>query len=520
MEFSETKLSNRNEYFSTDHLKSGLKKRAARGAGATILSQIFTFIAQFISIIVLARLLAPADFGLIAMVTAFSLLLQNFGVNGFTEAIIQIEIIDHRMMSTLFWINTLISFALTIVFILIAPALVRFYNEPRLYLITIGISLSIVSSGLSVLHMALLQRNMQFYVSSGIKVAAKVTSVTIAIFLAWQGWGYWSLVVATVALPLTTAIGAWIFCRWRPGLPESDTAIKPIIIFALNTYCTFTLNYFSRNIDKLLVGWRYGSQSLGFYKKAFDLFALPASQLTAPLTSVALATLSRLRNDPDKYRRYYLDAVSMLAFIGMPLSAFLSLTGNDIIILVLGPQWKEAGQIFSFFGASIGIMLIYYTQGWLHLSLGRSDRWFRWGILECLITTVFFLIGLPFGVSGVAIAYSLSFYILIGPCLIYAGKPINIRLSSLLSATWKYFFSALQAGLISFFILYSFDVTAQIFIQLNILLRIIVPFILCFSIYLLLIISFYRSFKPISQLISHLRDMMPTTLEKSKNTTT
>ena len=118
----------------------------------------------------------------------------------------------------------------------------------------------------------------------------------------------------------------------------------------------------------------------------------------------------------------------------MPLSAMLTLAGYDIILLVLGPQWTKAGEVFCYFGASIGIMLIYGTQGWLHLSLGRPDRWFRWGITECIAITCFFIIGLQFGISGVAIAYSLAFYLLAGPCLWYAGKPVHLTISSLLSA--------------------------------------------------------------------------------------
>ena len=509
MRHSEKRTSNKDEYFNIDHLRSGLKKQALKGAGANVFSQTVSFFIQFFSTMVLARLLTPADFGLITMVTAFSLLLQSFGVTGFTEVIIQREDINHKMMSTLFWINISISFALTLLFMAMAPILVWFYKEPQLYAITIGTALSIIANGMAVMHMALLNRNMQFYITSGIQIAARIVPVTIAIVLAWLGWGYWALVANTVASPLAIAVGGWIFCGWRPGLPESGTGIKPILTFAAHTYGNFTLNYFSRNIDKLLIGWRYASQSLGFYKKAYDLFALPANQLTAPLNNVAVATLSRLLNDPEKYRRYYLDAVSIIAFIGIPLSAMLTLAGNDIVLLILGPQWDKAGELFCYFGTSIGIMLIYSTQGWLHLSLGKPDRWFRWGVFECVITTAFFIIGLPFGASGIAIAYTVSFYVLAGPCLSYAGKPINLQLSSIIAVLWRYFFAALVAGLISFFILYSMDVTAPIFSISNVFIRIIVSSTLCLSLYLILIIALYQGIKPISHFFSIAHQMLP-----------
>ncbi|MGA2782342.1 MAG: lipopolysaccharide biosynthesis protein [Smithella sp.] len=509
-----SQINNNDDYFNTDHLKSGLKGKAMRGAGATIFASAASFFIQFFSTVILARLLTPNDFGLITMVTTFSLLLQNFGGNGFTEVIIQRENINHKIMSTLFWLNATTSAVLTILFILIAPVLAWFYKEPRLDTITIGVALSIIAGGMSTLHMAILRRNMQFYITSGIGILATLLGISAAIILAWTGWGYWALVANTVLQPLTVTLCGWIFCRWRPGKPTSIKEIIPILKFALNTYGNFTLNYFSRNVDKLLIGWRYAAQSLGYYKKAYDLFALPANQLVSPLANVALAALSRLINDPDKYRRYYLEAISIIAFIGMPISAMFTLTGEDIILLVLGPQWTKAGEIFCYFGTSIGIMFIYGTQGWLHLSLGRPDRWFRWGVFEAITTSLFFIAGLPFGIAGVAIGYSLSFFILVGPCLRYAGKPIDLQLSAIISAIWRYFTAALAAGLLSFVILHKIYFVVSIFSHLHVFFRIILASTLCLTMYLILIILFYQSLNPIKNFFSTAHQMLPDRIQK------
>jgi len=509
-----TSKENKDDYFNTDHLKSGLKGKAMRGAGATIFASAASFFIQFSSTIILARLLTPKDYGLMTMVTAFSLLLQNFGGNGFTEAIIQRETITHRMVSTLFWINITISTGLTFLFMLMAPFLVWFYKEPEVGKLTIGVALSIICAGLSTIHMAILRRNMSFYVTSGISILAMLTGISTSIFLAWLGWGYWALVANLITQALMISICSWIFCSWRPGKPGDFKEVKPLLKFALNTYGNFTLNYFSRNIDKLLIGWRYAAQPLGYYKKAYDLFALPASQLVSPLANVALATLSRLTNEPDKYRRYYLDAISMIALIGMPISAMLTLSGQDIILLVLGPQWTKAGEIFCYFGTSIGIMLIYGTQGWLHLSLGRPDRWLRWGFFECAGTTAFFIAGLPFGAEGVAIGYALSFYVLAAPCLLYAGKPIDLRISAIISAIWRFFAAALLAGLASYLILYKLDFVFPIFIHLNVFIRIVIASTLCLTVYLFLIILFYQSISPIRNFLSIAYQMLPGRLKK------
>jgi PST family polysaccharide transporter len=393
-----------------------------------------------------------------------------------------------------------------------------FYKDPRLKAVAFAMALSIVFTALSTIHLALLQRNMQFYTTSVNELLATVISIILAIVMAFRGWGFWAIVARQLALAAMTSIGVWVLCRWRPGLPASGTGVGSMVKFALNVYGNFCMNYFSRNLDKILIGRFYGSRPLGHYDRAYHLFSMPANQLTFPLTGVAIATLSRLRADPEKYKAYYLKAISMLAFIGMPLSAVSALIGSDLILLLLGPQWREAGKIFSVFGVGIGVMLIYGTHGWLHLSLSRADRWFRWGILESILTVLFFVAGLKFGPLGVAATYTAAFYVLIGPGLWYAGRPIQLELSSLVSAIWKYGVSALTSGLLCWFILYSIDFSANIFVDLNVFFRILVSLILYVSLYLLVIVTSHQGTKPISEFISVGLEMIPGfSLRKSKS---
>jgi PST family polysaccharide transporter len=245
-------------------------------------------------------MLSPDSFGLIAMVGAFSFLFQNFGMRGFTEATIQSQVIDNEKISTLFWTHIGLSLVLTLLFIALAPVISWFYGEPRLKLITVAFSLTILLSPLSTQHLALLARNMQFYRISANNILATTTSTIMAIVLAWQGWGYWALVAKWVTLPLASAIGAWLLCQWRPGRPALSTGVRPMLTFAANTYGSFLLNYLSRNLDKVLIGWRYGSQSLGYYEKAYSFFVMPFNQLSSPLSNVVVSAFSRLRDDPER----------------------------------------------------------------------------------------------------------------------------------------------------------------------------------------------------------------------------
>ena len=503
-----------NDYFNTGHLRADLKRHAVRGAGFTVISQVLTFLMHIVSTVVLARLLTPDDFGLVAMVVTFSLLLQNFGLNGFTEAIMQKEELDHAAVSTLFWINTAISLGLTLLFMASSPLLSWLYREPRLQAIAIGIALSIIFSGLANIHMALLKRNMQFKITSAIFFAARTAGFALAIVLAWIGWGYWALVINTVAQPLVYAVSAWLYCDWRPGMPVRGTGVRSMVVYALHVYGNFSLNYSSRNVDNLLVGRHFGSLALGYYKKAYDIFALPVNQVTAPLTDVALATLSRLTGEPERYRRYYLDAVSILAFIGMAMSLFLTVSARDLILLILGPQWNASADIFLFFGPGVGIMLVYYTNSWLHLSLGRAERLFRWGFVELLVTVSAFLLGLPFGPAGVAAAWTVSFYLLTCAGLWYAGKPIQITLRAVLAAIWRYVAAALAAGAVTFLVLRPLDETAGYLAGMNIIVRIALTGAFCLSLYLLVAMVLYGGMKPLTQFLSLAGDLAPAWLSR------
>lgn len=508
------KMVRNDEYFNTTQIKSGIKRHAVRGGGITVIAQILIYCIQLCGTVVLARLLSPDDFGLVAMVTAFSILLQNFGIRGFTEATIQSEMINHKKISSLFYIHVTASVVLMLLFISISSIIAWFYKEPRLEAIANIIAISIILNALATQHLALLTRNMQFYKIAANEIIATLIATIISIALAWYGCGYWALVARRVLPILMIAIGAWILCDWVPGLHGINAEVKTMLKFGMNTYGNFATNYLSRNLDKILIGWRYGAQSLGYYERAYYLFTMPVSVLSYPLTNVAVATLSRIRDEPEKYRSYYLNAISILAFIGMPLGIMMTLVGKDLILLLLGSQWNNAGEIFSVFGAGVGILLIYGTHGWLHLSLGRADRWFYWGIIELIISCLSFFAGLPFGAIGVAFAYTISFYLLIIPGLWYAGKPIQLRLFSLLSAIWKYYLTAAIAGLFCWFILYSFNMTATTFLRLGIFNRIAISIILYIPLYLFFIFAFYQSLKPIQQLKNLLYEIYPKFFQK------
>ncbi len=496
------------DYFSTDHLKSGLKKRAVGGAGVSVISQVATYSIQMVSTIILARILTPDDFGLVAMVTSISMLFRLFRTMGLTQATVQEEIITHRQISTLFWINIGFCCLITLLFVGLSPLIALFYKEPQLKLIAIILSLDILIGGGATQHMALLKRNMQFIKITVIEIIASIISVIVAILFALNGFGYWALVARRISSGVIVTAGVWVGCRWIPSLPAYNTGVTPMLKFGLNSIGAFMVDYFSRNLDKLLIGWKFGPQALGFYDKAFQLFAAPSQQLTVPLTSVAVSTLSRLRDEPARYQRYYLQAASILAFIGMLISLILTVTGKDVILLLLGPQWGKAGQLFSIFGLGIGIMLVSGTNRWLHLSQGRADRLFSWGIINSLITIVFLIAGLPFGTLGVAASYTLSLFVLVSPALWYACRGIDLQVATILLSIWKYMIAALMAGFLCVLIIYYLPVTVDFIHDLHILLRILFNSTMSLLFYLFWVTCLFKSFSPINNCFSLVKEML------------
>jgi PST family polysaccharide transporter len=482
---------------------------AVRGAGATVLSGGAGLAIQIVSTFVLARLLTPRDFGVVAMVTTFSLILSNFGVNGFTEAVLQREEMDHALASNLFWINLSAGLLLTFGFAAAGPLLAWFYRDPLVARVTVGVSLSIVITSVSVLHLALLKRAMRFPATSANDIVARFASVVVSILLGWAGWGYWALVAGAITLPLAQSIGAWYLCRWVPSLPRRVPGTASMVRFALHVYGRFSVNYFARNMDNLLVGWRFGANSLGFYKKAYDLYAGPVSAVTGPLTNVAVSALSRFRQDFVQYRQHIIRALALMAFAGMGLSGVFTLVGKDVIRVLLGPRWDEAGRIFTFFAPGIGVMLLYHSNGWIHLSIGRADRWFRWGIIELTVTGLLFLLALPWGPVGIAVAWTASFLILAIPAFLYAGRPIRMGVSPILAAVWKYPLASLLAGCASAVIIRGWPPLVAMAGAVGALTRIVVVSLLFGSLYLGAVTLLHWRFAPVLQLARLLRRMVP-----------
>ncbi len=485
------------------------RRSAVRGAAASIAGQAANVGLQMAAVMILARLLTPADFGTVTMVTTFSLLFLSFGLNGFTELIMQREELSDSLASNLFWMNLGIGVALTVGFGSAGRLLALFYHDPKVAHVAEAMSLTIVLGSLAYIHLALLQRAMHFRTTAVINFIGQGVLMIVSIGLAAKGWHYWSLVWGIVAQSAVVAGCAWFMCQWIPRLPRRSSDTRASLKYALNVYSHFAFSYFTRNTDNLLVGWRYGAQVLGFYKRAYDLFVVAATQLLSPISAVAVSTLSRVNRDRGEFQHFFLRAVSVIALLGMGIGADFALIGKDFIRVLLGPGWEEAGRIFTLFGPGIGVMLLYNTHGWIHLSIGRPERWLRWGVIEFLFTVSLFVLMLHWGPSGVAFAWTASYFLLMFPGFWYAGKPIGLKVGSVIAVVWRFFVASCGAAILTELIFRGFFHTATGTGAREAFERIILVSLGFFALYFCAIVVLYGGLKPISEAVALFRHLLP-----------
>jgi O-antigen/teichoic acid export membrane protein len=478
---TQPQLSNLNseQFFCTKHLKNDLKGRSVRGGAVTITAQAIKFVLRMGSTVVLARLLAPEDYGLIGMATVIIGFVQLFKDLGLSAATVQKAEINHQQVSTLFWINLGVSFVISLIVIGLAPVVAWFYNEPRLNAITLVLAINFVFGGLTVQHQALLQRQMRFTNLAKIEIVSMSVGVMAAIVSAWYGLGYWALVVMQIATAITNAIGVWISCRWRPGFPSKNSAIKSMLAFGGNLTGFRLVNYFSRNLDNLLIGRYWGSQQLGLYAKVYQLVLLPIEQINNPVNSVALPTLSSLQSEPAKYCRYYYKAILIITSLGMPIVGFMFASADKVILLMLGEQWLGVVPIFQFLMPAAFIGTFNVATGWVYQSLGRTDRQFRIGILMSLTDVAIFLFGLRWGAIGIAAAYGLSrpIFMVITIVYCYIGTPLKVSdfFKTIFRPTVASLSVAIALMVINYFLL----------VDINAFLALLLVFFLYFSFYIL-----------------------------------
>lgn len=486
----------RDVLFNAGYLSQDLAQKSVRGGMTTISAQVIQFVLGTTSTVVLARLLTPEDFGLIAMVTVVVGFAAMFKDAGLSMATIQKDSISHEQISTLFWINIIISVFLGMCVLVASPLVAKFYGRPELTTVTAVLSISFIIRGLMIQHQALLRRHMKFATLAVIQITSQIITLVVTIVLALFGWRYWALVGGSISTALSETILTLFLCPWVPGRMKKGTGIRDMLKFGGHLTGFSFVNYFARNADNILIGRYIGADALGFYSKAYQILMLPIRMLSGPLGAVAIPTLSRLATDYKKLHRYYLHILYMLSLVASPIAAVFYISSKDVINIVLGPNWSPVADVFKLLAIGGIVQPLYSTQSWLHIVSGRADRVFIWGIIGTPIIVSSFLIGLIWGIKGVAFCYSLAILITTFASLGYAGSSVNLPLRKMVAVIFRPIIACVGSALIVERMMLYFDM------QLSSWSFIFISWVIFAIIYACILVLFYRGFKPLFDLIA------------------
>jgi O-antigen/teichoic acid export membrane protein len=489
-------------YFEDHRESKDLGRLALRSGVVSVAMQYGNGALQIIAAIVLARLLAPEDFGLVAIVTvltSFAPLLIDFGLG---DATTQRNKINRSQVSSLFWLSTGIGLAIAAIVAACSPLIAWIYREPRLEVITLYSAITFVLYGISNQHLALLRRTMKFARIAKIQILSTLVGVAIAIFMAIYGYGYWALVLRPIVSTLCLATTAWLACQWRPGFPVLDSEVKSMVRFGLHVV-GFSVTYtVARGVDRIGLGLFYPAEVVGYYQNAITLYDNSIFSALIQLHTVGSTALSKLQSNPAALRQKYEAALSALAFFVMPAAAILSVTAEDLTVLLLGEKWRAAGLLLNIIALRGIFQVIEGSQGWLHLSIGRADRWRNWGIVSVVVQVVAVLGGLPFGATGVAVAVVIASLLIAVPSISYAGRPIGIGTALVIRAVGQQMIGAISAAAGSWWLQTAALSHCPSFV------RILLSTGFCISIYLIIVVGLFRLTEPIKVAGKLVRDQL------------
>jgi O-antigen/teichoic acid export membrane protein len=393
---------------------------SVQGGVVSVGSQALRFALRTGSMMVLARLLTPEDFGLQGMVMVMTGFLALFRDAGLSAVTVQRDTVSHDQVSTLFWINVVVGVVLAAGLALGAPVVAAFYRDARLTPICMVSAAAFLLHGFSIQHYALLQRQMRFVTLGLVEIAAVALGATVGVAMAILGYGYWSLVAMAIVSPLVTAIGCWMSMPWWPGAPKRARGMRSMLSMGGLLTLDSVVVYVGGNAEKILLGRYWGAEALGVYGRAFQLVSLPADLLTSGVATVALPMLARLQNDTARLHRAFLRGYSVVVALTIPMTVCCALFADDIIDIMLGSKWNQVVPVFRLLVPSILAFALINPLAWFLIASGRTRRSLNIAFLITPLSILGAAIGLQFGPKGVAVALSTLMSLITVPVIMWA----------------------------------------------------------------------------------------------------
>ncbi|MEO0825889.1 MAG: lipopolysaccharide biosynthesis protein [Cyanobacteria bacterium J06642_9] len=428
-------------HFETTALQANLNQRSLQSGLIAVAAQPIKFIIGVGGTMVLARLLVPADFGLLAMVQPLLSIVDSLSNLGLETATIQRQEFNPEQASAIFWLSLKIN-ALVIGGMMVAgPLLAWFYGQPELTMIVLCLAIGITSLCLSFQHLSLLKRQMQFELLTTIEVVAMVVSAVVAIAAAWLGLGYWALVLQLTVLQVIKGIAYWIFCDWRPHRTVKSSQFKTDLRSTLSYGIHLTgfrcISRVGMKMDRVLLGYFGGASALGLYSMAYQWAYFPFWQIYHPLFDVAVSSFSRSLSNPERYRSYCQRGLLLIFAVCMPALACLFVTAQSVILLILGEQWLDIVPMFRVLIVAVFVGGMYRVTKWIYVSAGQTQRQFRWSLIHTPVMITATAIGVQWGAYGVAVGYTVGMCLLSYPAVVYCVRQAPITLGDFLGSVWR-----------------------------------------------------------------------------------
>ena len=427
----------------TQGVRQDLAGRSVRAAVFTATAGFADFAIRIGSTAILARLVLPEHFGLIMMVTAVIAVADQLRELGLSSATVQQPEITHAEVTNLFWVNVAVGGVLTLVVAGLSPAIAAYYHDARLGPITCLLATMMLFGGCTVQHQALLTRQLKLGRTASVRLVSSLLSTLLAIALAWFDYGYWALLWREVARAARLAAGMWWCFPWVPGWPSRKTDIRGLLRFGANLTGANILASISAGVDRFLLGRVWGAGPVAMYRQSYQLVTAPTDQLLSPLYQVSQPSLSMLQADDARYRRFYLKLLSLVGLLTMPLSLFVAVYADAITAVVLGPKWLAAAPILCLLSFGTFIKQAVGSSAFLLITRGRSGTYLGLTVLQNATMVGCMLIGVHWGVYGIALAEVATTYLLIAPRLHYCLQDSPVSLSAFFAALARPVFASI-----------------------------------------------------------------------------
>jgi len=406
-----------------------LASLAVKGLKWSSISRFGRQLIQYVTTLILAFLLSPEDFGLIAIAFIIIGFLDIFKDLGTSSALIYIDNPSRNLLSSVFWVNVFFGIAISTLIFLTAPLVADFFSNSQSISVLKVLSISFTISSFGIVQKALLEREFKFDLLARSELLSVLGGSAIGITLAFVGYGVWSLVIQALVSALLFTIFLWLSGKWKPELHFSLDEIKTVFEYSLNLLGYNVFNYFVRNMDYILIGKYLGERELGHYYLAYRIMLYPVQNISLVVSRVMFPIYSRIKEDNSRFGKIYSKVAVAIALITFPLMAII-MGVNDIFASVLfSVKWDtDLLALLLVILAPVGmIQSIATTTGSIYQAKGKTDWMFRWGVLTGFIVVGGFVIGLNWGVVGVAVSYLVTTILLLYPVFAIPFKLIGLR---------------------------------------------------------------------------------------------